>query len=56
VSFSKIKKFQWEIKDIGNFEEINNIIVLVNNRIKTSIVLNETNRDLFKNTNYSQHI
>jgi hypothetical protein len=56
LSFSKIKKFQWEIKDIGNFDEIKNIIVLVNNRIKTSIVLNETNRDLFKNTNYSQHI
>jgi len=53
VHVNGIKKFEWQIKDIGNIEEINSILVLVNNRVKTNIVFDEKTRELFKKTNYT---
>lgn len=53
VHVNGIKKFEWQIRDIGNIEEINSILVLVNNKVKTNIVFDEKTRELFKKTNYT---
>ena len=53
VHVNGIKKFEWQIKDIGTIEEINSILVLVNNKVKTNIVFDEKTRELFKKTNYT---
>ena len=55
ISFKNIKRYQWNISPIGDISEINSILVLVNNQVKTHVILNDDNRDLFKQTNYSQH-
>lgn len=55
ISFKNIKKYQWNISPIGDINDINSILVLVNNQVKTHVILNDENRDLFKQTNYSQH-
>lgn len=52
VSFNNVKKFSWEIRDIGKIEDIDSILILVNNKIKTHIILNEETKELFKQTNY----
>ena len=53
ITFNSVKKFEWRMGDIGNINEINSILILVNNKIKSNIVLNEENRELFKTTNYT---
>lgn len=55
ISFKNIKKYQWNISPIGDINDVNTILVLVNNQVKTHVILNDGNRDLFKQTNYSQH-
>ena len=55
VIFKKIKKWAWSIKKIGNIDEYYNIVILVNNKIKTNIELNKENREWFKKTNYSTY-
>ncbi len=55
ISFEKVKKYEWSIRTIGKVEDINSILIIVNNKIKSHILLNDENRDLFKLTNYSQH-
>lgn len=55
ISFKKIKKWEWSIKKIGNINEYFNIVILVNNKIKTTFNLNDNNREMFKKTNYTQY-
>jgi hypothetical protein len=40
--------------DIGDINDINSILILVNDKVKTNIILNEKNKELFKKTNYTQ--
>jgi len=54
ITFNNINKFEWKIGDIGNINDINSILILVNNKIKTNIILNNENREWFKKTNYAQ--
>lgn len=56
LSFKKVKKFEWKMKDIGHIENIESILILVNNKIKTNILLDDDKKEIFKQTNYSQHI
>jgi len=56
VTFDKIKKFEWKMKSIGDIEDIDSILVLVNNKIKTNISLEGEKKEIFKLTNYSQHV
>lgn len=55
VTFDKIKKFEWKMKSVGDIEDIDSILVLVNNKIKTNISLEGEKKEIFKLTNYSQH-
>ena len=55
LSFENIKKFNWSMDIIGDIQEINSILILVNNEVKINIEFDENNRELFKQTNYSQY-
>lgn len=55
ITLNNVNKFGWKMADIGNIDDINSILILVNNKIKTNITLNEENKEWFKKTNYSQH-
>jgi len=55
ITFNGVKKFEWRMGDVGKIDEINSILILVNDKIKANIVLNEENRELFKTTNYTIH-
>ena len=54
ITFKGVNKFEWRMGEIGNINDINSILILVNNKIKTNIQFNEENREWFKKTNYSQ--
>lgn len=54
ITFNNVNKFEWRMGDIGHIDDINSILILVNNRIKTNIILNEENKEWFKKTNYTQ--
>jgi hypothetical protein len=54
ITFNNVNKFEWRMEDIGNVNDIRSILILVNNKIKTNITLNDENRELFKTTNYTQ--
>jgi hypothetical protein len=55
ITFNNVNRFEWRMGDIGKIDEIQSILILVNNKIKTNITLNEDNKEWFKKTNYSQH-
>ena len=55
ITFNNIKKYEWKMNDVGNINDINSILILVNGKLKTNIILNDDNRQLFKDTNYSIH-
>ena len=50
-TFKQVHKFNWHHKILGKIEEIRSITVLINNKFKNHIVIDENNRDLFKETN-----
>ena len=54
ITFKGVSKFEWRMGDIGNLEDINSILILVNNKIKTNIILNDEKKEIFKKTNYAQ--
>jgi hypothetical protein len=54
ITFNNLNKFEWRMGDIGNINDINSILILVNNKIKTNIILNKEKREIFKITNYTQ--
>lgn len=54
ITFNNVNKFEWRMGDIGNIDNIESILILVNNRIKANITLNEKNKEWFKKTNYTQ--
>jgi hypothetical protein len=51
VKFDKIEKFSWCIKTLGEVNTIKDIKILINNKMKRNINLNEDNIDLFKKLN-----
>jgi hypothetical protein len=56
VTFNNVEKFGWGLEDIGNINDVHTILILVDDKIKTRIELNESNLETFKSTNYSQNI
>lgn len=55
LKFHQVKKFEWRMQPIGNIENVNSVLVIVNGKIKTNITLNDDNKHIFKTTNYSIH-
>jgi hypothetical protein len=53
LTFKEVNKFEWKMGDIGDINDINSILILVNDKVKTNIILNEKNKELFKKTNYT---
>jgi hypothetical protein len=53
VTFNNIKKFEWKLQDIGDIKDVRSVLVLVDDKVKTKIELNENNLEIFKRTNYS---
>jgi hypothetical protein len=54
ISFKNIKKYEWKMADIGKIEDINKIVIIVNDKVKNKITLDENSRSLFKQTNYAE--
>lgn len=48
-------KFQWNITTLGKIQDIKSITVLINNRLKHHIEINDNNRELFKQTNFIKY-
>jgi hypothetical protein len=46
----------WYLRTLGNINEINDILVLVNNKIKKHIILNDENRNMFRKYNFIENI
>jgi hypothetical protein len=44
--------FQWRINNVGKIDDIHSIVVMVENKIKTTILFDNNNREKFKKTNY----
>lgn len=52
ITFNDVGKFQWRLEDIGDINHINSILILVNNKIKINVTLDNEKRELFKRTNH----
>lgn len=46
----------WYVRPLGDINEINEIVVLVNKQIKKHIILNDDNRDMFRTYNFIEDI
>ena len=46
----------WHVRPLGNINEINEIVVLVNKKLKKHIKLNDKNRDMFRKYNFIEDI
>jgi hypothetical protein len=42
----------WNLNEIGNFDNINNIMIIVNNEIKNNLDFNLIDKNIFKSKNY----
>jgi hypothetical protein len=56
IVVNNIKKYEWTIRDVGELNKIEKIIIMVNDKVKNKIILDNNTRELFKKTNYSQHL
>jgi len=55
ISFPKVKHFNYYIKELGKLKDIDSILVLVNNQIKTHIDFNKINKEDFIKTNFIKY-
>jgi hypothetical protein len=46
----------WHVRPLGDINEINEILVLVNKKIKKHIILNDENRDMFRTYNFIEDL
>jgi hypothetical protein len=52
IKFKELNKFAWSIITLGKIDEVNNIKVIINNKLKHNITINEGNIEMFKKTNF----
>jgi hypothetical protein len=52
IKFDNLKKFEWSITSLGEPKNIKNIKVIVNDKLKNNIILDNSNIELFKKTNF----
>lgn len=55
LKFENLKKFEWSINTLGKPQEISNIKILINDKLKNNIILNEQNIEMFKLTNFVKY-
>ena len=55
IKFNEIKKFEWSITTLGEPKNIKNIKVIVNDKLKNNIILDNSNIELFKKTNFVKY-
>lgn len=55
LKFENLKKFEWSINTLGKPQEISNIKILINDKLKNNITLNEKNIEMFKLTNFVKY-
>ena len=48
ISFEETSLHAWQIKTLGNINEINTILIMVNDKIKLKIDFNKVDKELFK--------
>ena len=52
LTFEKVQRFEYYIRELGDPNEINNILILIDGKIKTYIDFNKVNKKDFLKTNY----
>ena len=55
IKYKQLKKFEWSTRTLGNVEDIKNIKILINDKLKNSISLNNENIEMFKKTNFVRY-
>ena len=55
LSFENVPYRNYYLRELGPISEINEILVLINNKVKTHIDFNIINKEDFKNTNRIKH-
>jgi hypothetical protein len=55
IKFLNIEKFQWSITTLGHPNEIKNIKVIINDKLKNNIILDKNNIEIFKKTNFVRY-
>ena len=55
LKFENLKKFEWSINTLGKPQEISNIKIIINDKLKNNIILNEQNIEMFKLTNFVKY-
>ena len=53
ITFKDVNKFGWKMGEIGDINNIDSIITLVNGKKKNEIKFDENLREIFKKTNYT---
>ncbi len=52
ISFNETALHSWQLKSLGNIDEINTILIIVNDKIKLKIDFNTVDKELFKIKSY----
>jgi len=55
IKFDNLKKFEWSITSLGEPKNIKNIKVIINDKLKNNLILDENNIELFKQTNFIKY-
>lgn len=55
IKFENLKKFEWSIRTLGEPINVRNIKVIINDKLKNNIILNENNIEMFKKTNFVKY-
>jgi hypothetical protein len=53
ITFKDVNKFEWKMGEIGDINNIDSIITLINGKKKNEIKFDENLREIFKKTNYT---
>lgn len=55
LEFKQVRKFEYYLRELGPIEEINNILIIINNKIKTNIDFNNIDKNKFIKNNYIKY-
>lgn len=53
ITFKNVSKYGWQIKELGNLDNIETITILINGKLKNRITLNDELRELIKTSSYA---